>query len=230
MTTGFWGSSGFVATPEPLADRRPHDFYPSPVAVCHAALKLIPYTVQPQRILDPGAGTGVWGQAARQRWPLADIDGVEIREEANGSPDYTTWWRGDFLAAPLSDSYDLIIGNPPFANNTRNADGTVARDRRYAEKFVRRALALTADGGRVLFLLRLAFLEGQERARGLFNDYPPAQVAVLANRPSFMPVDHIKAGKTDATAYAIFMWQKGWQGTVQLSWLLWKKLPGEKMR
>jgi len=70
--------------------------------------------------------------------------------------------------------------------------------------------------GHIFFLLRLAMLESQRRARGLWQEHRPKKVYVLGRRPSFTG-----NGKTDATAYALYLWQKGWQGETTLDWLMW---------
>src|SRR5579864_5598197 len=168
-----WGSGGLISGGDkPGAKRRPQDFYPTPPRLAQKAIDLIPQRIQPRRVLDPGAGTGVWGEAARSRWPDAEIDGIDIRDyaeasaragvkassRANGKPSatrnkaYTNWWTDDYLSAQLQGGYDLIIGTPPYSQ---------------AEKFVRRSIKLLKPEGQLLFLLRLSFLEGRTRARGL---------------------------------------------------------------
>ena len=61
------------------------------------------------------------------------------------------------------------ISNPPF---------------KHAVGFIQRTLEIIQPGGRAFFLLRLAFLAGQARARsGIWDDL--AAVYVLPRRPSF---------------------------------------------
>lgn len=195
-----------ITTDKQMRPRDQHDFYPTPLAVASAALELIPQTNQ-YRVLDPGAGTGVWGQAAHKRYPNAWIAGVELRNVLpNGY--YTCWYQERDYLDPLLmlPQFDLIIGNPPY---------------KHAEAFIRRSFEVLNDGGCILFLLRLAFLEGQARARGLYREFPLKEVHVLSARPSFIPEGE-KAGRTDATAYAIFIWEKGWTGDTRLAHLDWK--------
>jgi len=191
----------------PYAVRDPHDFYPTPIALCRAAIKLLPIHFQPL-ILDPGAGTGVWGQAAKEYWPLSWIRGVELRNDAAWPEAYTEWYYGDFLQWTSNSVVlnNIVLGNPPY---------------KLAEAFVRKSLELTIHHGYVMFLLRLAFLEGQARGTGLWKEFPPCQVHVCSRRPSFMPEGSAKAGKTDATDYGIYLWQKGYSGPTELRWLNW---------
>jgi hypothetical protein len=195
-----------ITTDKKMRPRDPADFYPTPLAVAKAALKLIPSL--PYFICDPGAGTGIWGKAAKQLWADSEIAGYDVRDlPCPDDYDYDWWFpKTDFLQLAGVDEHDLVIGNPPY---------------KFAEEFVRKSLQLVRPTGYVCFLLRLAFLEGQDRGSYLWKQYPPQSVHVLSARPSFI-TEGDKAGKTDSTAYAIYIWQKGWQGTPTLGWLDWK--------
>jgi hypothetical protein len=193
-----------IQTTKQLRPRDPHDHYPTPLPLCQHALREYSYPRGVTSILDPGAGTGVWGVAARDCYPNADIVGYELRD-APQPPAYTHWIQGDYLSSEAAPLFDLIIGNPPYT---------------LAEPFIRRALRQLKPAGSLIFLLRLAFLAGQDRGRGLWRDYPPAHIGVCSRRPSFTG-----NGKTDATDYAIFVWRAGWQGETRLDWLDWGTTP-----
>lgn len=183
---------GMAKSGKPLRKRDPMDHYPSPLALCRAAVGLVGTLAQPAtpRVLDPGAGTGPWGRAARERWGHhATITGVELDKKHRSNPIYDQWVQDDFLSWHSDPIYSLVIGNPPYV---------------LAEEFVRKSAALLAPGGRILFLLRLGFLASQGRGRGLFKTYPPTTVYVCATRPSFLGET---SRKTDATEYALFSWQ-----------------------
>jgi hypothetical protein len=71
--------------------------------------------------------------------------------------------------------------------------------------------------GEIMFLLRLNFLEGQKRSKGLWKEFRPYQIYVLPRRPSFTGDQ-----KTDATAYMLACWGKENKlDTTYLSWLEW---------
>jgi hypothetical protein len=196
-----------ITTTKVLRPRDPHDHYPTPLDLCRKALREYAptnYESRVHHIGDPGAGTGVWGVAARDRYPAADITGWELRDITAHSA-YSTWIHGDYLSSAQTPMYDLICGNPPYA---------------LAEPFIRRALRQLQPGGTLIFLLRLAFLAGQARGHGLWRESPPVQVGVCSRRPSFTG-----NGKTDATDYAIFVWRAGWQGETTLGWLDWGHAP-----
>lgn len=194
-----------ITTDKVLRPRDEHDHYPTPVELCRAALALIPshfYLPDHVEVLDPGCGDGVWGRAFKSLYPSAGVAGVELRDIPYPAG-YNELYRGDFLDLAIPNKYDAVIGNPPY---------------KFAEEFVRKAHDCLWDRGVVVMLLRLAFLEGQARSRGLWKDYPPRRVAILSRRPSFTG-----NGKTDATAYAVYVWVKSDSPPIApfLSWLEW---------
>lgn len=196
-----------ITTDKPLPERRDHDYYPTDLLTVTRILSRFQLEPTPERryqyphrILDPGAGSGNWGKMARNFWPLTNLTGCELRDTPK-PPDYDSWLLGDFvrLYQGMWPAFDLVMGNPPFKE---------------AEAFVRAGLPLLHPQGHMIFLLRLAFLEGQARRDGLFTEHPPKYVWTCSKRPSFT-----EDGKTNATAFAAFVWQKGWEGETVLSWL-----------
>jgi hypothetical protein len=104
----------------------------------------------------------------------------------------------DFLAP--SRSADNIITNPPY----NCAEGFVASGVKHAKQ-------------KFALLLRLAFLEGANRATTIFARNPPARVWVFSERITFYPKGAVVKG-TGTTAYAWFVWDKEATGT-ELKWL-----------
>ena len=96
---------------------------------------------------------------------------------------------------------DNIITNPPY----NCAEGFVAN---CVEK-ARRKSAL---------LLRLAFLEGANRARTIFTKCPPSRIWVFSERITFYPPG-AKVKGTGTTAYAWFVWDKDAPRLTELKWL-----------
>lgn len=209
-----------ITTEKKMRPRDPHDHYPTPIDVCRAALRLLPWKIasrdhMKELVADPGAGSGVWGQAAGEIWVQALIDGCDIRDLPKPQG-YEQWITGrNFLSLKLGENvYDLVMGNPWYKD---------------AEAVVRKSICITRPGGYVCFLLRLAFLEGQDRGAKFWKEFPPQSVHVLSARPSFI-TSGPKAGHTDATAYAIYIWQKGWMGQPTLGWLDWLPKPVVNMQ
>lgn len=105
----------------------------------------------------------------------------------------------DFLSA--SRGADNIITNPPYNS---------------AETFVANGVKLAKY--KFALLLRLAFLEGANRARTIFSSCPPSRVWVFSERITFYPVG-IEVRGTGTTAYAWFVWDKDAPMGTELRWL-----------
>jgi len=112
----------------------------------------------------------------------------------------------DFLRPTWSS--DNIVTNPPY----NCAEGFVSSGLKHA----RRKFAL---------LLRLAFLEGANRANTIFSLTPPARVWVFSERITFYPSGVTPKG-SGTTAYAWFVWDKEAPGRTELKWFK----PGYKAR
>lgn len=90
----------------------------------------------------------------------------------------------DFLTYEFGRKFDFIITNPPFS---------------LAQEFVEKSLTLANC---VIMLLRLNFLASAKR-KEFWEKNAPTAVYVLTKRPSFTG-----DGKSDATDYAFFVWDK----------------------
>lgn len=196
--------------------RSPRDFYETPFELASEAM--IKFLVDEELTkrerliaLDAGCGTGVWGNATKWFGYFSNgvgyypnIYGVDIDIKLEKLKDvYADWWEQDFLKCEKK-GFNLIFGNPPYS---------------LAEEFVRHSFELLDDGGYVYFLLRLSFLEGIARGKGLFQEYPMKRVYVCSRRPSFFSTN----GKhtTDTLAYAMFLWQKGYRGKTEVNFIDW---------
>jgi len=111
----------------------------------------------------------------------------------------------DFLTAKRRS--ENIVTNPPY----NSAEGFVAAGVQKATR-------------KFALLLRLAFLEGANRANTIFFRHPPSRVWVFSERITFYPSGAIQKG-SGTTAYAWFVWDKSASGT-GLKWFR----PGYKAR
>lgn len=105
----------------------------------------------------------------------------------------------DFLTANRKSNN--IVTNPPY----NCAEGFVRSGIQNAEK-------------KFALLLRLAFLEGANRARTIFSEIPPSRVWVFSERITFYPAGANRKG-SGTTAYAWFVWDKSAPNNTELKWL-----------
>jgi hypothetical protein len=188
-------NGGFKPTTKRRADLDGPDFFPTPAWATHAL-------VENERF----EGT---------IWECACGDGAMARvlEEAGYKVRATDLYaRGhgetgvDFLKA--TRKVDNIVTNPPY---------------NVAEAFVAQGLKLARH--KFALLLRLAFLEGANRANTIFLETPPARVWIFSERITFYMKGAKQAG-SGTTAYAWFVWDRHANGQTELKWFK----PGTKAR
>jgi hypothetical protein len=152
-------SGGFKPTMKRFADLDGPDFFPTPRWATFALIENEKFN--------------------GEIWECACGDGTMSRIlEETGQPVRSTdlYDRGfgeagvDFLMS--QSRADNIVTNPPY----NCAEGFVAS----GVKLAKRKIAL---------LLRLAFLEGANRAKTIFTDNPPSRVWVFSERITFYPSD-----------------------------------------
>lgn len=185
-----------------LPKRNDRDLYITPRAVVEVAFRFLSKRTcedfsfpNPRRILDLGAGEGIWGEMAHEFWPTAFIHGVEIYAGQKAHSAYNLWsqadmqtWNSSYACQP----FDLAIGNPPYSLD---------------EESVRIALNRVRQGGYVLMLLPLTFMTSQSRRDGLFRQYPLYAYAQYSQRISWSG-----DGKTPPRDHGLYLWKKGWDG------------------
>jgi hypothetical protein len=159
------------------SERQPDDYYTTPSWAVAAILphlglgggeKFANGCTVPT-VLDPACGNGALLKAAQLHWgPRCYCAGIDIADRG---------WPGTIVRDALSDEpwpkAKLILANPPFS---------------LAMEFLKRSLREVAEGGDVAFLLRIAWLAGQERAK--FHKAHRSDVFVLPRRPSF--TEHLR--------------------------------------
>lgn len=216
-----------VYTRKKLPKRHKLDYYQTPYQLALASLAASvrrepfdPNRIRPNggglKILDVGAGSGVWGEAARALWPEAYIVGAEKNKKMRKPKAYDLWLDGDFLAsehAPGADyalrvfGCDFVIGNPPFIHG----EAMVREGNRWLK---------ATDESRLLFLLPQHFLGSETRGLGLFDrasGWPPAYVTQLIQRPNFEG-----AGNNNPNLYMLLEWRVKPARQTVLDWLDWK--------
>ena len=170
------------------ATRKDSDFYATPLNSIYAFLDVYNGIKSTDLILEPSAGNGNIITALRNKGYTNPIHVIELREEERsnlvGKADKVGIFN--YLTEDIPYKYDVIIGNPPYS---------------LAREFIDKSLTLLNPGGRLIFLLRTAFLESKKRFQW-WQKHPLCGLYTLHNRPSF-------TGKgTDATAYSWFVWER----------------------
>jgi hypothetical protein len=188
-------NGGFKPATKRFADLDGPDFYPTPRWATFALAESEAFTGD---ILEPACGDGAMSEV------LAEVGhnvvSRDLYDRGYGEAGH------DYLAT--QDRFQNVITNPPY----NSAEGFVAAGLRVAER-------------KFALLLRLAFLEGANRANTIFHTAPPSRVWVFSERITFYPKGVVVAG-SGTTAYAWFVWDKAHSGATELAWLK----PGFKAR
>lgn len=102
------------------------------------------------------------------------------------------YWQGD------------ILTNPPY---------------KYAKEFVLKALESVDNGRKVIMLLKVQFLESDNRYKDLFSKYPPKYVYVFSKRIQCRINGDFSKNTLSAMCYCWYVWQKGFKGETILRWI-----------
>ncbi len=188
-------NGGFKPTMKRFADLDGPDFFPTPAWATHALIENERFSGD---IWESACGNGAMSQVLEKTG--STVISSDLFDRGFGDIGI------DFLNP--SRSADNIITNPPY-----NA----------AEGFVRSGVGHAKR--KFALLLRLAFLEGANRANTIFARCPPSRVWVFSERITFYPAGAVQKG-TGTTAYAWFVWDKDAQGSTELKWFK----PGYKAR
>lgn len=184
-----------------LHNRADRDFYATPP---EATRKLLDVEKFSPRIWECACGTGHISKVLEEHgYEVLDSD-IADRPRYDGEKAHCA--ERDFLSeARRGEGCCDIITNPPY---------------KYAQEFVEQALRLLREGGKCAFLMRLQFLEGVRR-RELFEENPPQAVYVFSRRiRCCMNGDFEKYnGVGSATAFAWFVWKKGFKGDTVVRWI-----------
>lgn len=170
-------------------NREKNDFYPTPP---EATISLLGVEKFDGLIWEPACGDGAISELLKAAG--YEVVSTDLVDRGYGES------RVDFLMETRSLAPNIVT-NPPFKMVT---------------PFIRRSLELTS--GKVAMLLRLACLEGAERGE-LFETTPLARVWVFKRRLQFKRPGWTDTGAGGMTAFAWFVWQKGYEGGPTLGWL-----------
>ena len=178
------------------SERAELDYYATDPEAVEALLKVESFS---NSILEPACG-GCHISKVLLGTFASDVVSTDIVDRGSV---YQTGIR-DFLTynPPSLNSRDIIT-NPPY---------------KFASEFAEHALDISAVGTKVAMFLKLTFLEGGKRKR-LFDKYPPKKIYVFRNRVDCWK-NGIKPEKpSKAVCYAWFVWEKGFCGSPEISWI-----------
>jgi len=188
-------NGGFKPTAKRFADISGPDFYPTPRWATYALIESERFVGD---VWECACGDGAMSQVLSDTGNRVISSDLYDRGFGELGHDYLTTQR----------RAQNVITNPPF----NSAEGFVASGLQRAER-------------KFALLLRLAFLEGANRANTIWHKAPPARVWVFSERITFYPKGAQIAG-SGTTAYAWFVWDKDHAGPTELAWLR----PGFKAR
>lgn len=171
-------------------ERQREDYYATEPAATDWLLSLEHFAGP---ILEPSCGEGhISKQLIKGGYKVVSRDLVDrgFGEVADFLSIDNMAWDGD------------IITNPPY---------------KYAQEFVEKALRIIPDGHKVAMFLKLTFLEGKAR-KHLFRTQPPCRVYVSSSRLKCALNGEFEKLRGSATAYAWFVWEKGFRGDTIIKW------------
>ena len=187
MDTTYNINGAFKPTIKRFADLSGPDFFPTPGWATHA---LIDNEEFKGDIWECACGDGAMSRVLEET--ACPVRSSDLYDRGFGESGI------DFLKA--SQGADNIVTNPPF-----NA----------AEGFVAKGVKLA--NSKFALLLRLAFLEGANRARTIFHRCPPSRVWVFSERITFYPTG-VEVKGSGTTAYAWFVWDRNAPSGTELRW------------
>lgn len=188
-------NGGFKPTIKRSADLGGPDYFPTPRWATYALIDNEKFTGD---IWESACGDGAMSLVLEETG--CSVRSTDLYKRGFGESGH------DFLDA--TNRAGNIVTNPPY----NCAEGFVARGTDLADR-------------KFALLLRLAFLEGANRANTIFSRIPPSRVWVFSERITFYMKDAQKAG-SGTTAYAWFVWDKDAPSGTELKWFK----PGYKAR
>lgn len=168
-------------------DREKDDFYATPSEATEALLKVESFN---GKIYEPCCGQGHISKVLIKHG--YNVESTDLVDRGFGQP------KIDFLME--LQPRDNIITNPPYG--------------RLLIEFVRQCQNLSKY--KIALLLKLTFLEGQER-KSFFEMYPPIRVHVFSKRIALMKNGDSYDGGMMALAW--FVWEKGNKSKPLVNWL-----------
>lgn len=180
-------------------ERESLDYYATPSI---AVEKLLEKESFCNNIFEPACGEGHISKVLVNHGYNVTNNDIIYRNYGNFTP-------SNFLDYNNSIHNTDIITNPPY---------------KYALDFVKKSLDIIDNNHKVAMLLKIQFLEGNDRGK-FFKDYPPKKIYVFSNRivcglnGNFKDVTTDKGYFKSAVCYAWYIWEKGYSGPSIVDWI-----------
>jgi hypothetical protein len=187
MDASYHLTGGYKPTLKRSADLNGPDYFPTPAWATHALIDNEQFIGD---IWECACGNGAMSNVLETAGNSVRSTDLYDRGFGEAGVDFTKARRRT----------DNIVTNPPYNS---------------AEGFVRCGVGLA--GRKFALLLRLAFLEGANRANTIFAECPPSRVWVFSERITFYMAGAPKKG-SGTTAYAWFVWDKDAPAGTELKW------------
>lgn len=168
------------------------DFYETPKWALEALLKREGFE---GGILEPCCGKGAISKVLEEYGYEVNSSDISEEEKIYGE-------KGKD-ALMITKTYDNIVTNPPYSRKILN-------------KLVNHLSLLYIR--KMALLLRLTFLEGEGRREFLISS-PLKAIYVFSSRVTMYPENEEKPENSGTTAYAWFVWEKGYTGSTTIHWI-----------
>lgn len=180
-------NGGFKPTMKRFADLGGPDFFPTPAWATYALIDNEDFR---GNVWECACGDGAMSRVLENASKHVQSSDLHPRGYGESGHDFIT----------TSRFANNIVTNPPY---------------NCAEAFVQTGVAQAKR--KFALLLRLAFLEGANRANTIFAKLPPSRVWVFSERITFYPAGAERKG-SGTTAYAWFVWDKDAPTGTELKW------------
>lgn len=183
--------------------REKNGYYKTPASSTRALLRV---ETLPHRIWEPACGDGAISR-------VLEADGHDVLSTDLVDRGYGQGGRDFLLEHRPTDR--AIFTNPPWE---------------LCDEFALAAMRLGAP--KVCLLMRLAWLEGQDRLQTLWGPHPPVRVWVFSARQTLWRGDEERPEDSNGGAIALawYVWERGYSGAPALGWLPPEPEPAAKKK
>lgn len=178
-------------------DRQKDDFYATDPKATKMALEELGkyYDLSLLDVWEPAAGMGHISNTLKEK-------GINVVKESDIVDRGIGATIENFLETDSMGNANAIITNPPY---------------KISEDFYSHFLKIASQGDLYVFLGRIQWLEGVNRAK-LFKENPPSYVFVHSKRINCWK-DGKEVKESSAICYAWFVFEKGYKGDTIVKWL-----------